>query len=228
MSMIITATPRSWFLSLTAIWLEAAGFHELRSALEASLEAHPLAGHQILLPVSAWHSTAFAILKITGVRNTEQSGSEHAASLLHKLREEADIVQKIRQVFRPFTVTAKERRCFDDSTTVQFVDSPDLESFRKAIRPILEGPVATMVSHSTPSCKLESLLYDQNKSQGNRFFGSIARSPFPCDSSFFRWELPLSPISLTFNRIHLLVSDDALTNPRDLDTDIPIFPNVAQ
>jgi hypothetical protein len=218
----VIAGPRPWFISLTAIWHEATGFEALHSAVVASLESRPLPGHQLLLPRSVWHSTAFAILQITGKENSHQTGSDHAAGFLRAIGTQA-IVDQIRAAFQPFTVTVSDRKCFDDSTTVQFNNSTDIEGFRRSVQPILTEHLKGILSSTNHGVTLDSLVTDRHKSQGNRFFGSIARSPFPLDTSFYRWQEPLAPVSLTFNSIHLLVSDDALTNPRSVDvTDIPI------
>jgi hypothetical protein len=113
-------------------------------------------------------------------------------------------------------------RVFDNGTTIQFRDNDRLARFRDRARAVLSEPVAKLVA-TYSSGLIQPMLDDCTKSRGPKAFGSIARSPCRSDKSDLRWEMALDkPVPLTFKRVHLLVSDDALTNPRDNDEDYPI------
>ncbi len=192
--------------------------------LEASLQETALPVHHNLVPLSSWHSTVFAIVKITGKRPTCESGSEEAENLLRRIGT-SEVVARLCDAYEPLTVTSESRKCFDNNTTVQFAPTPGLKEFREKVRRVFEPGLNAILDESKGSFRVESKLDDIWKSQGSSFFGSVGRSLSRSDTDFLRWQCPLSSVSLTFAVIHLLVSDDALTNPRKVgQSDLPVYP----
>ena len=204
---------RTWYLSLTAKWCEADGFSDLQQVLAEYVEYFPL--HHVLVPERSLHSTVFAILGINDKPSNFDSVNNYATSLFERLHKNTDLVNNIQKAFRkafrrPLKVIAYNLKCFDNGTTVQFEPNKQLEEFRDSVRPHFESPVKALINNSL---LLESLLCNQNKSCGAKFYGSVARSPSRRDAAVLRWKESLPGTTLTFRRIHLLVSDDALTNP---------------
>lgn len=211
-------SPRPWYLSLTLVWEDdQAGLSKLNQALRGLLAARQLVcpAHHRLVPRKARHSTAFAILKINRVPCPGMSLRQLARELLMQLAPTVR-VDLAEAWGSGLSLEAHEVRAYDDATAVQFRARPDgcLADFRDRARKILAKQVGELLS-AYPSGVLESLIYDCTKSRGDNAFGSIARSPCRSDKSDLRWALSLTdPVTLTFTGVHLLTSDDALTNPR--------------
>ena len=208
---------RPWYLSLTAKWVEAEGFSDLKQILVDYMKRFPPPSHHVLVPEPSWHSTVFAILKINDKPIDVDSESKYATTLFEHLLTTTDLVDNIRQVFRPLQMTAQELKFFNDGTTVQFKSNEQLRGFRDSVRPLFESPVEALINDSVGGASnspfLECLLRHKYKSCGAKFYGSVARSPSSQDKSSPRRTVRLPGTTLTFRRIHLLVSDDALTNP---------------
>ena len=212
MEITATSKPRPWFISLTAIWRDADGYQKLRRRLESETEYRP-ASHHVRVRRSSWHSTVFALAELGPGANANQSASERGAKLLKELAT-TELCSALSRL-APFDVVADELSCYDSGTAVQFSSDSDLGAMRDCIRKVVKEPVECLLG-SPPFATdgIESLCDDQKKSAGPHFYGSIARSPCTLDDSSLRWKRPLSPtVPLHFDRLHLLVSDQALTNP---------------
>jgi hypothetical protein len=243
--------PRPWYISLTAIWKEAENFDALAKWSRALLrtwalqpsEALRRAGNHVPIPRDSWHFTLLAIMKINGYPGGTQNMRKFAGRIFQPVPSDNALVGDLRAGFKPFTAKLDRVRCFDDGTTLEFECGKALEDFRNHARRVLGAPVSSLVSLHTNSEAgrrfretwgvplVESTLDDPNKNYGMRAFGSIARSPFRSDRSVERWheEFKLNdvnekaPPELKFSRIHLLISDEMLTNPRVPEAeDVPI------
>jgi len=222
--------PRPWYTSLTAVWKDADKF----AALVKPSKALQLAGNHVLIPEDCWHFTVLAIMKLNGHPDGTQNMREFADRVFEPIRSDNDVRQRLQNGFKCFTAEVYEVRCSDKGMTLQFECGERLRDFRNHARRVLSEPVAALVSLHTNSETgrrfreargiplVESILDDPNKNYGTRAFGSIARSPCWSDASNERWSEPLKGVGLKFNRIHLLVSDEMLTNPRRTEEDILI------
>jgi hypothetical protein len=109
---------------------------------------------------------------------------------------------------------AYEIRSYDSATAIQFRGDGRLAKFRevgrKILAPIVEGSLSLF-----PDGMIEPMIHGSQKNFGDLAYGSIARSPLPGELDCERWRRAISnPVRFRFTRIHLLVSDEALTNPR--------------
>jgi hypothetical protein len=228
--------PRLWYLSLNLIWNDDANAVALLDeSLTKLKESHEfvLPAHHLEVPPEARHSTAFAILQINRSPCKEDSLRQFAGELMAQLAGLVlhDLKKIWKECFSPASgepglhLEASDLRVFDGGTTVQFATSEDLARFRDRVRVALAAPVARLVS-LYPNGLVEPLLHDCNKSRGSKAWGSIARSPCRSDKSDLRWETKLKsnkkdesnkkdrPIKFTFKKVHLVVSDHAMTNPQ--------------
>jgi len=185
--------------------------------------------------VECRHFTVLAILKIIGHPPGIQSMREFSGRIFEPLRSNPGLLKSLRDSFAPFTATLSEVRCFDNATALQFECTEELGAFRAQARTLLDSPVSTLLTRHRDSEAgrrfkkkygvqiLESILDDPDKNYGNHTFGSVARSPCLADASRERWRSRLDePIKLRFKKIHFLVSDEVLTNPRRAEEDIKI------
>lgn len=205
-------------------WSELSGFGNLRKVISGYLSFPPLPVHHILVPEISWHSTIIAILQINRTNASTLGFQEFCNAIFADLINAGRLRQEISGVLKPFDFVAQEIRCFDDSTTIQFQDNKAVDKLRSSLRPILSPHVARIIgfyshlydrrSGQSPEDRviIESLLDHKAKSIGTKLFGSIARSPCRQDTSCIQWEEPIKEVRLTCNKLHLLVSDDALTN----------------
>jgi hypothetical protein len=90
-----------------------------------------------------------------------------------------------------------------------------LSRFRDKARELLAKPILD-IENSLSKGTINSLVdADTSKNKGDRAFGSIARSSCRSDKSIERYRVSLQEqIKFNFKHIHLLTSDEALTNPR--------------
>ena len=216
-----TATqPRPWYLSLTLIWQDyAKGFDQLNKALSSHLcGEYTIPGHHQKMPDKSKHCTAFAIARINRSPCADMSRIQFARELLTRLRtSNPKLLDDLRKAWRPgLELEAYEVQAHADATVVQYrtKDKNTLADFRNRVRTILAGPVNELIT-TYPGGIVEPLINHCKKSRGDKAYGSIARSPSKSDSDALRWCMPLEPpVTFDFKHIHLLTSDDALTNPR--------------
>lgn len=220
--------PRPWYVSVTVVWKELGNFPALRDAIWPFLRRRRLPAHHVAVPCDSWHSTVFAVLRINRVPPEYDTFGDFANQLFKRLRRYPSLKQGLARRLKPLKLVAKEFRCHDDGTTVQFRKNDDLKrlriNLRKFFRPHVNRLIGSMVSADGTPPVVESLLDHREKSSGNKLYGSFVRSPSRADSSVLRWKKPIRPIvRLRCNRFHLLVSDDALTNPRQPDVNDLLF-----
>jgi len=242
--------PRPWYISLTAVWDDdSPNNKKLRTLLKKrelgksgkeegkGRRAFPLAGNHITVPLDCRHFTVLAILKINGHPPGTQFMRDFARQVFEPIRGDNALLGNLRASFESFSSKVDRVRCFDDGMTVEFKEDDVLKKFRDQARCILDEPVARIANQHEESEfgryfkkqwgveLVESILHDSKKNYGGGAFGSIARSPCRCDRSIERWRKEIDyRITLTFDRIHLLISDEMLTNPRNRDEDVPIEP----
>lgn len=199
---------RPWFISLTAKWQESRTFELFESAIRKAMEGRILPYFHKKIPPPALHSTVVAIAEFS-VFPPHGPAEEYLQSAFKALATR-DVCQKISSHFEPFSVIAKQLRCWDRGTVVQFADSPDVKAMREAFVKELKEPVELLGRGRNG---FRPMLNDSSKSVGGAFFGSWARSVHSTDTNQLRWETDLDDEpALTFDSIYLLVSDDALTN----------------
>jgi hypothetical protein len=222
--------PRPWYISLTPVWQDdPRNYLRLDSLLEKSVFASQLAGNHIAMPHHSRHFTVLAVMKINGLPARTQSMREFAGRVFEPIRSNGRLVRDLRTKFRTFkSFTAKvyEVRCYDNGLALQFECDQTLEDFRNFARTALDIPVSVSVKRHANSEAgrrfrkgwefelVESILDDPAKNYGHKAFGSIARSPCRSDNGTERWRKRFTGVTLKFERIHLLVSDETLTNPR--------------
>jgi hypothetical protein len=206
---------RPWYLSLSLVWDDASGLNELNEALGKTFR---LPCNQILVPQESRHCTAFAIVQINGVPAKGDSLQQFGRELMSQL--EPIVRNDLSKAWRKscssdgLTLTASKLRVFDDGTTVQFARNEELSEFRDRVRGLLMPIMGNLIGHY-PEGLAESMIHDCPKSRGPEAWGSIARSPCRSDGSELRWEARLKLIPVKFKKVHLLVSDHAMTNPRE-------------
>ena len=196
-------------------------------------------GHHVFMPELCRHFTVLAIMKLNGHSHETQSMRQFARCVFKQVRTHDDLPSKLRAWFKPFTATVTEVRCYDDGITLQFECGDELEHFRDHARKLLKKHVSELVREYTNNAAglrfriesgrelVESILRDPSKNYGTGAFGSVARSPCRFDGSTQRWCVKLrerGKVTLEFKKIHLLVSDEMLTNPRSDEEDVPISP----
>lgn len=226
--------PRPWYISLTAVWQDDKdNFRKLKDLVKTS-NGSQRAGNHVLIPEEFWHFTVLAIIRLNGHPDGTQNMREFAGRVFEPIRSDDDVREALRKEFKCFTAEVYEVRCFDNAMSLQFECGERLRDFRNHARRVLGARVSALVSLHTNSETgrrfreawgvplVESILDDPKKNYGTRAFGSIARSPCWSDASNERWSEPLKGVGLKFNRIHLLVSDEMLTNPRRTEEDILI------
>jgi hypothetical protein len=218
--------PRPWYISLTAVWKDAANYPNPNDLIAALRVPSQLAGNHVLIPQHCWHFTVLAIMKLNGQPDGTQNIRVFAGRIFEPIRSDKALLGTLRGGFRPFTAKVDEVRCYDDGMVLQFECGEPLKGFRNHARTALDGPVSVLVSRHTNSEAgrrfkeewgvelVESILDDPNRNYGTRAFGSIARSPCRSDGSTERWREQLDGVDLVFREIRLLVSDEMLTNPR--------------
>ncbi len=216
--------PRPWFLSLSALWADdAQGNDLLVGALRQLGFPSLLPYHHIEVRNEARHLTVFAILRINATPHTGYTLRDYARDILSTLSEDSALLARLNDAFRQLTLEADQVRVSDSGTTVQFRGNTALAELRAALGALLEDRVANLVE-THPEGLLTSLVNDPHKSCGDHAFASIARSPLRWESRSELWSLPIEPpVTFTFRRIHLVTSDEALSNPRLVGIeDLPI------
>ncbi len=229
--------PRPWYISLTALWQDdRKRYPQFESLVTRPNSPCQPAGNHVFIPQSSWHFTVLAIVRINDHPDEFQSMREFAQWVLDPLRINPKLIQALRASFKPFTAIVDEVRCFDNGTVLQFECGERLKTFRKQARTLLQTPVSLLVrAHANSAAGrrfkkkwgipiLQSMLAD-SKNDSSRAFGSIARSPCRDDGSRLRWRKPLKHSDqkkFAFQHVHLLVSNDVLTNPRDAEEDFLI------
>jgi len=230
--------PRPWYVSVTALWCELVNFPALRLAVEAFLESRRLPVHHLAVPPDSWHSTVLEVLRINWFPtkdDRDDTFSSFATSLFTQLRGHPGLEKSLKKALKPLTLEAYEVRCHDDGTTVQFKESNDLEELRTCLRELFRRSVTELADSTVSKYRtqaagkmhpvVEPLVDSSKKNRGSLFYGSFARSPSRADSSILRWIKQIKPaIPLSCTRYHLLVSDEALTNPRQLGENDLLFP----
>jgi hypothetical protein len=219
---------RPWYISLTAVWQDDAENLQKLNALVASVR---VPRHHLLIPENCRHCTVVAIMKINGHPVGTENMRDFARRIFEPIRSNSGLVNGLTAEFKFFTARAYEVRCFDNGTVVQFTCDQHLEEFRRHARTFLDAPVSLSVKGHTNSEAgrsfreergvelVESMLYDPSKNFGTKAFGSIARSPCRSDDSTERWCESLTGVELKFKKIHFLVSDEMLSNPRNSEED---------
>jgi hypothetical protein len=207
----MTACPRFWYLSITAIWSEADNFSSLKSCLEGRRQQFDnLPFHHIRIPSECWHSSLFAMAKVTEFPSGT-TAALHVEEVFQEFLTFTGLVKQLRGCFKPFSVQPAKLKCFDSGTTVEFKENYALSALRNRFRCALLRPFESVARNRRG---IESLLQDEKKSRGPKFFGSIARSPHRADQSALRWEKDLPDLEpLKFKGAYFLVSDEALMNP---------------
>lgn len=203
-----------WFISITAKWLDAEAFPALRDCMARLRVTHSLPFYHKDIAESSMHSTVLAIVKLSTFP-PHGPAADYAKEVFNIVISSPSLPDTLQHIFEPFEARPEKLRCFDIGTTIQFEDSPRIEALRRKFGKELESVVREIQQDRVG---VTSLLKDENKSIGKRFFGSIARSVRPSDAPQLRWELDLTSLGLpplTFDKIHLLVSDDGLTNVHD-------------
>ncbi len=225
--------PRPWYISLTAVWKEAKNFPDLLKLVTRTNASRP-AGNHVHMPQGCWHFTVLAIMKLSGCPGGTPNMREFAGRVFEPIRRDNAIVKALQKGFKGFAAEVYEVRCTDKGMTLQFECKEPLEDFRNHARRVLGAPVSALVGLHTNSETgrrfreawgvplVESILDDPKKNYGTQAFGSIARSPCRSECDIERWREPLERVALKFDRIHLLVSDEMLTNPRCPAEDVRI------
>lgn len=236
--------PRPWFISLALLWSDdVCGMYELGRAIEYAQKEAPLEKRLIIppnhtwIPELVWHSTAFAVVEINHQPNEDSPQREFAREIFKQVA----TLPRLRKLAKAWTkafpnglqLEAFSVWVHDDGTVVQFrqkqqsethrFNSP-LEHFRDTSYRLLSRRVSTLVG-SYPATKLKQLIRHPYKSAGSRVYGSIARSPCRSDRADLRYAVEIKPsVDFTFTHAHLVVSDEALTNPRTLAEDEYLIP----
>src|SRR6266850_2042666 len=231
---------RPWYVSLTAVWKDdAKNYLRLVDLVKKSEFAYELAGNHIALPHRSRHCTVLAIVKLNGHPSGTQHMREFAARVFEPIRSNGRLIRELRakfKSFKSFTANVYEVRCCDNGLALQFECDQTLEDFRNYARTALNGPVSVLVREHTNSEVglrfrkergvelVESILDDPSKNYGLKAFGSMARSACRSDGSTERWRESLTGVAVKFKRIHLLVSDEMLTNPRSPEREDILIP----
>jgi len=209
----MTKGPRPWYLSITAVWSDAnncKSFESLKSCIKKLCSDLPFPFHHIPIPSKYWDSSVLAIAKFSESQSGK-SATVQAEEVFHGFLSSENLIKHLRKDFTTFSVTPRQLRCYDDGTTVQFYDNPALTELRERLKPAL---IRAFDHVARDRSGIQSLLQDEKKSRGPRFFGSIARSPHPEDQSVLRWEKELPKLKpMKFNGAYFVVSDEAFMNP---------------
>lgn len=208
--------PRPWFVSLTAIWDDdKEAYDGLIQALNSFDAPIPYPYHQVEVHQLARHLTAFAIMRTNESPCPSLSSFEFAAEVFTLPTAEPGLSDNLRSQFCDhLRLKAYEIRSYDDATAVQPSNSGHLLSLRSAVRAILSDAVPRLIARFADRL-IDSMPGHCTKSRGDHAFGSIWWSPLPSDLSIERWRGPFdAPIHFAFRNIHLLTSDEGLTNPR--------------
>jgi hypothetical protein len=227
--------PRPWYISLTGVWQDdAANYPKLDALVAGQGAACQPAGNHSLIPQHCRHFTVLAIMRLNGHPHGTQNIRDFAGRVFEPIRNNPVLLDDLRAGFKSFTANLDGVRCCDNGTALQFECGDRLRDFRNHARAVLDAPVSVLVRRHTNSEAgrrfrkesglrlIESILDDPNKNYGTRAFGSIARSPCRSDGSTERWRGQLDGVGLIFRNIHLLISDEMLTNPRGPEEDVQI------
>ncbi len=213
--------PRPWYISLTAILNDDT---KATTKLEKVLSEMDISSiypqHHIEVNSIARHLTILALLRINTLPSSFTNYCEFSRCLFSSLITDDHVLKLITNYFGfGLSLDAYELRIFDSGTVIQFRGNQELASFREVAKVALLKPVTKLVN-SFPEGTTESLIDDPVKNVGNHAFGSIARSPTLSEIHIERYRKTLKrEVNFNFRYIHLLVSDDALTNPRIINTD---------
>lgn len=208
--------PRPWFLSLAALWNDDAKAAQHLDAALARLRTTPLFPyHHMEVASHSRHLTVFAILRINALPSSTESFRDFSSYLISSLTADFQILNRLTELFGAgLSLDAYELRVFDSGTAIQFQGGKQLAAFRDGAREVLDEPVMGL-ARAYGEGIIDPLVEDHAKSRGSHAFGSIARSPNRVDGPIERFRVALQPpVRFQFARIHLLTSDDALTNPR--------------
>ncbi len=227
-----TIIARPWFIAVTAPLFYAVGFEQLRITLSKELDLNKIIpGHQILMNENIRHATVLILARINAWDSIPYTAEDYASHLLTNLLEALpDLSARTRDVFEPVELEAYELVCFDVSTTIQFREiNGTLSRIRLKLKTILEKPLHELCSNQnqtdfamywaekTGKTLIEPLLNDMHRNSGGNCFASVARSPNPNELTCVRWRRILKPIKLTFQNLHLVYSDEMLTNPQAIN-----------
>lgn len=226
--------PRPWYISLTAVWQDDTGNYPKLRGLVSNAEAYPPACNHVPIADHCRHFTVLAIMRLNGFPEGTRDFREFAGRVFEPIRSNNALLGKLCAGFKRFTANVYEVRCFDNAMALQFEGGKPLKEFRDYARTALDAAVSVLVRRHTSSetgrrfrenkgvSIVESILDDPKKNYGTRAFGSIARSPCRSDGSTERWRMELDGACLKFEHVHLLVSDETLSNPRDNAEDVVI------
>ena len=233
--------PRPWYVSLAAVWQDdeehCLQLEDLVTRPDSSCQ---VASNHLLIPTHCRHFTVLAVIRINGHPHDFQSMREFARWVLDPIRGNFSLFESLCATFKPFTATVDKVRHFDNGIVLQFECGGLLKAFRNKARALLKIPASLIVrahAHSGAGRRfqkewgipiLESMLDDPKDNYGRRAFGSMTRSLRRENRSIQRWNESLHArdrTQLIFEHIHLLVSDEMLSNPRGADEDILIARN---
>jgi hypothetical protein len=194
-------------LSFTAIWEGATlGCDQLIKLCERYSSFIP--PHQLLVNRRYWHFTVLPLVQIAEFSPTA-SCEEYSHSLLVQLQRAWNPKE---EVFPLLNVEAYEVISYNNGTAVQFLSKDDsLSILRKRFREIINNHVNDLIDKTTGT--RTELLPENTKNSGNKAYGSIARAVTE-ENNRIRWRREFEErISITFEKIYLLVSDEFLSNP---------------
>ena len=197
---------RPWYISFTAIWHQAQGFKELRSICRDLLDKIPF--HHLPVKEEYWHFTVLPLLRA----NSCPSGTP-AEEFIFGLLKRLDIGSLNKTInLPPLSVYAYQAIAFNSGTSIQFRGVGDcLSKLRDTFRDLAKARIATLVAE----CEgiISELDPPTKKNKGNETYGSLARALTP-ESNSIRWRREIEPQAiLRFEKVHLVVSDEYLSNP---------------
>lgn len=196
---------RPWFISISAVLESARNFPEFQEEARKQLAFKP--AHQIEVPEHIWHFTVLPLVKVRGLGGGPSSAEAEMTRLWHN---HADLLPTVKEITSQWSLSVEldSFRCYNDGLcpNLKSSDLADLrEELKKVYTPFHD---ALRQEHG-----VTSEWKDGTKTKGDRCYGSIARAPAPEDD-ILRWERkPDEPITLTFDEIKLVISDEFLSNP---------------
>ena len=203
--------PRPWYLSITARFRDAAGHADLKQVIEGTVDGY-VPGHHLRLAESAWHFTVLAIARLS-IRSPSRAADDAALETLRRtVAARSGIPEFLERSFEGFSMEAYEVRAYDTTTSVQLRSRDDrLTRFRDSAR--AEFQQLDLPSLSTEETSVSSILTDTWKNHGGNAFGAVARASGRDEATVLRYSLPVPPVRLEFDTVHLVCSDETLTNP---------------
>lgn len=202
---------RPWYLSITARFRDAAGHADLKQVIESTVDSY-LPSHHLRIAESAWHFTVLAIARLS-IRNSARAADDAALETLQRaITARSEIPAVLQRSFEGFSMEVYEVRAYDTTTSVQLRSRDDrLARFRD--NACAEFQQLDLPSLSTGDTIVSSILSDTWKNRGGNAFGAVARASGRDEATVLRYSLPVPPVRLEFDTVHLVCSDETLTNP---------------